>query len=96
MALPGFHIVPVDSIKGEKKKKRRQRGKAHAAAAVTPEQPASEGEDDRWVVEGEGASCSVEAIEEAVQRIGVDNVLCVATTSSCFAPRTPDLYALSS
>ena len=29
-------------------------------------------------------------LEEAVKRVGPENILCVFTTTSCFAPRAPD------
>jgi len=35
----------------------------------------------------------VAAIAAAIARLGADNVLCVVTTTSCFAPRAPDAAA---
>jgi O-phospho-L-seryl-tRNASec:L-selenocysteinyl-tRNA synthase len=32
----------------------------------------------------------VTAIVTAIKRLGVENVLCVLSTTSCFAPRVPD------
>ena len=32
----------------------------------------------------------VEGVRAAVDRCGAENVLCVVTTTSCFAPRLPD------
>ena len=32
----------------------------------------------------------VAAMVAAIAQVGADNVLCVVTTASCFAPRAPD------
>ena len=42
------------------------------------------------VLEGEELRTDVGKVEEEIMRLGPDNVLCVLTTTSCFAPRTPD------
>lgn len=39
---------------------------------------------------GDELSTDVAAVEEAVRRLGAAAVACVATTTSCFAPRAPD------
>jgi len=42
------------------------------------------------VLEGDELRTDLQALEEYVQKLGEENVLCVLTTTSCFAPRTPD------
>jgi O-phospho-L-seryl-tRNASec:L-selenocysteinyl-tRNA synthase len=42
------------------------------------------------VQEGDELRTDVDAIERAVRELGADSVLCVVTTSSCFAPRGID------
>jgi len=32
----------------------------------------------------------VEAMRAAIERLGAENILCIMTTTSCFAPRVPD------
>lgn len=44
------------------------------------------------LIEGDQVRTDVPAIRDAIQRVGADAVLCVLTTSSCFAPRAPDRY----
>jgi hypothetical protein len=44
------------------------------------------------LLEGDEARTDLAAIEREVDRLGADNVLCVMSTSSCFAPRAPDRY----
>ena len=39
---------------------------------------------------GDELCTDVPAIEAAIERVGAAHVLCVATTTSCFAPRAPD------
>eukprot|EP01061_Rhynchopus_euleeides_P013416 TRINITY_DN2342_c0_g2_i1.p1 TRINITY_DN2342_c0_g2~~TRINITY_DN2342_c0_g2_i1.p1 ORF type:complete len:544 (+),score=110.28 TRINITY_DN2342_c0_g2_i1:117-1634(+) len=49
---------------------------------------------EAWVVplvrDGDYFVTDVAGIEKAVETLGKDNVLCVLTTTSCFAPRLPD------
>lgn len=40
--------------------------------------------------QGDAVVTDVAGVEAAVERCGADNVLCVVTTTSCFAPRIPD------
>ena len=42
------------------------------------------------VLEGDELRTDVVKVEEEVVRLGPNNVVCVLTTTSCFAPRTPD------
>eukprot|EP00752_Nemacystus_decipiens_P001780 g1720.t1 len=42
------------------------------------------------LIEGDAVVTDVEGVRAAVERCGADNVLCVVTTTSCFAPRMPD------
>ena len=42
------------------------------------------------VLEGDELRTDVQAIEQHMDRLGADSVLCVLTTNSCFAPRAPD------
>ncbi|CAM9264137.1 unnamed protein product, partial [Choristocarpus tenellus] len=42
------------------------------------------------IVEGDAVVTDVEGVKAAIARCGADDVLCVVTTSSCFAPRMPD------
>ncbi|KAK3096279.1 hypothetical protein FSP39_025255 [Pinctada imbricata] len=41
-------------------------------------------------IEGDELRTDVEAIEDKIAELGAENILCVLTTTSCFAPRTPD------
>ena len=41
-------------------------------------------------LEGDELRTDIEKMEEKVEEIGPENILCVMTTSSCFAPRVPD------
>ncbi len=34
----------------------------------------------------------VEAIQQKISELGAENVACIMTTTSCFAPRIPDRY----
>ena len=42
------------------------------------------------ILEGEELRTDLHAIEEQIQRLGAENVVCVLTTTSCFAPRALD------
>ena len=42
------------------------------------------------VHEGDELRTDVEAIERELKERGVENILCVFTTTSCFAPRAAD------
>lgn len=42
------------------------------------------------ILEGDELRTDLQAMEECVERLGVENVLCVLTTTSCFAPRGLD------
>ncbi len=42
------------------------------------------------VLEGDEVRTDVDAILHQIHTLGADNVLCVASTTSCFAPRAPD------
>ena len=44
------------------------------------------------VLEGDSLVTDVGRVEELIHHHG-DKVLCVLTTTSCFAPRTPDKFA---
>ncbi|CAM9099351.1 unnamed protein product [Chrysoparadoxa australica] len=41
-------------------------------------------------LEGDAVSTDLQALGSALEEVGRDKVLCVVTTSSCFAPRLPD------
>ena len=41
-------------------------------------------------LEGDELRTDVEAIEEKIVLLGADSVLCIMTTTSCFAPRVFD------
>ena len=41
-------------------------------------------------LEGDELRTDLERMEEKMIEIGQENVLCVMTTTSCFAPRAPD------
>ena len=41
-------------------------------------------------LEGDELRTDMETIEQKVQELGPESVLCVMTTTSCFAPRVPD------
>lgn len=41
-------------------------------------------------IDEESLVTDVEAIENTINQVGSDNVLCILTTTSCFAPRNPD------
>lgn len=42
------------------------------------------------VLEGDELRTDLEAVEQKIQELGAENVLCVHSTTSCFAPRVPD------
>lgn len=42
------------------------------------------------VLEGDELRTNLEAVEQKIQELGAENVLCVHSTTSCFAPRVPD------
>lgn len=48
------------------------------------------------VLEGEELRTNLEAVEQKIQELGAENVLCVHSTTSCFAPRVPDRYGVFS
>ena len=41
-------------------------------------------------IEGDSVVCNHEGIEEKIKEIGADKILCIVSTTSCFAPRVPD------
>jgi len=42
------------------------------------------------VLEGDELRTDLDAIQQKIDELGAENVLCVYTTTSCFTPRTPD------
>uniref|UniRef100_A0A8C9VVT9 O-phosphoseryl-tRNA(Sec) selenium transferase n=1 Tax=Scleropages formosus TaxID=113540 RepID=A0A8C9VVT9_SCLFO len=42
------------------------------------------------VLEGDELRTDLEAVERKIEELGAENVLCVHSTTSCFAPRVPD------
>lgn len=42
------------------------------------------------VLEGDELRTDLKTVEAKIQELGSDNVLCVHSTTSCFAPRVPD------
>lgn len=42
------------------------------------------------VLEGDELRTNLEAVEQKIQELGAENILCVHSTTSCFAPRVPD------
>ena len=42
------------------------------------------------LLEGDELTTNVEEISKRIEEVGAENVLCVMTTTSCFAPRIPD------
>ena len=42
------------------------------------------------VLEGDELRTDIEAVEAKIQALGAENILCVHSTTSCFAPRVPD------
>jgi O-phospho-L-seryl-tRNASec:L-selenocysteinyl-tRNA synthase len=41
-------------------------------------------------LEGDELRTDVAAVQDKVHQLGAENILCVLTTTSCFAPRAPD------
>src|SRR5438552_486521 len=41
-------------------------------------------------IEGEQVRTDVDAVKREVERLGTDRILCILSTTSCFAPRIPD------
>ncbi|CAG02306.1 unnamed protein product, partial [Tetraodon nigroviridis] len=48
------------------------------------------------ILEGDELRTDLGAVERKIQELGAENVLCVHSTTSCFAPRVPDRSADSS
>ena len=44
------------------------------------------------ILEGDELRTNVEAIEQEILRVGSEQILCVHTTTSCFAPRVPERF----
>jgi hypothetical protein len=44
-------------------------------------------------LQGDALVTDVDAVRSKIAELGADNVLCVLSTTSCFAPRTPDAIA---
>ena len=44
------------------------------------------------VLEGDELRTDLAAVEKQIKDLGTENVLCVFTTTSCFAPRIPDRF----
>ena len=42
------------------------------------------------VLEGDELRTDVNKVGEVMTSLGADNIVCVLTTTSCFAPRAPD------
>lgn len=42
------------------------------------------------VLEGDELRTDLEAVEKKIEELGAENILCVHSTTSCFAPRVPD------
>eukprot|EP00903_Cladosiphon_okamuranus_P005368 g5361.t1 len=42
------------------------------------------------LIEGDAVVTDVQGVRAAVEKYGAENILCVVTTTSCFAPRVPD------
>ena len=42
------------------------------------------------ILEGDELRTNVVGISQKIVELGADNILCVMTTTSCFAPRVPD------
>lgn len=42
------------------------------------------------ILEGDELRTDLEAVEKKIEELGAENVLCVHSTTSCFAPRVPD------
>jgi O-phosphoseryl-tRNA(Sec) selenium transferase, SepSecS len=44
-------------------------------------------------LEGDELRTDVNSIKESIEQLGPENIACVMTTTSCFAPRVPDRLA---
>ncbi|KAL7876068.1 hypothetical protein AOLI_G00110310 [Acnodon oligacanthus] len=42
------------------------------------------------VIEGDELRTDLEAVEKKIEELGAENILCIHSTTSCFAPRVPD------
>ena len=42
------------------------------------------------VREGDELRTNLEEIQKKIEELGAENILCILTTTSCFAPRVPD------
>lgn len=42
------------------------------------------------VLEGDELRTDLQAVEKKIEELGAENILCVHSTTSCFAPRVPD------
>ncbi|KAI4900144.1 hypothetical protein NFI96_023873 [Prochilodus magdalenae] len=42
------------------------------------------------VLEGDELRTDLEAVEKKIEELGAENILCIHSTTSCFAPRVPD------
>lgn len=47
------------------------------------------------LLEGDELRTDLGAVEQKIQELGPENILCVHSTTSCFAPRVPDRSASS-
>jgi len=47
-------------------------------------------------LEGDELRTDLQALKDAIEQRGADSILCVMTTTSCFAPRVPDRLAVTS
>ncbi|PNJ46023.1 SEPSECS isoform 5, partial [Pongo abelii] len=47
------------------------------------------------VLEGDELRTDLKAVEAKVQELGPDYILCIHSTTSCFAPRVPDRKSFS-
>ena len=45
-------------------------------------------------LEGDELRTDLESMETKIDGLGAENILCVLTTTSCFAPRAPDRFVL--
>lgn len=43
-------------------------------------------------LEGDELCTDLGALREKVKELGAENILCIMSTTSCFAPRIPDRY----
>ena len=47
-------------------------------------------------LEGDELRTDLEALKEAIELHGAESIVCVMTTTSCFAPRVPDRLVVTS